>query len=110
MKQFVVFAVLCVIVSVQALTDEQKAKVKQVSEKCIASSGADPASVEKGRKDENADVRLDKVKEKISNDLTEAQIETLFATCKPKATVPVDKAAEFWKCYWANTPKRIELV
>lgn len=107
--------------------------MKQVSEKCIASSGADPASVEKGRKgefgddpkirafifcllkateilDENADVRLDKVKEKISNDLTEAQIETLFATCKPKATVPVDKAAEFWKCYWANTPKRIELV
>nr|AKC58530.1 odorant binding protein 9 [Anomala corpulenta] len=133
MKQIIVLAVLCVIVSVQALTDEQKAKLKVVSDKCIASSGADPSSVEKGRKgefgddpklkefifcllkatemlDDNADVRLDKIKAKISKDLTEAEIDTLLGKCKPTATVPVEKAAEFWKCYWANTPKRIELV
>nr|AKI84359.1 OBP1 [Holotrichia parallela] len=133
MKQIVVLAVLCVIVSVQALTDEQKAKVKVAAEKCIASSGADPASIEKARKgefgddaklkefifcllkvtemvDDNADVRLDKIKEKLTKDLTEAEITTLLGKCKPTATIPVEKAAEFYKCYWANTPKRIELV
>ncbi|KRT82561.1 hypothetical protein AMK59_3534, partial [Oryctes borbonicus] len=116
MKQFIVVAVLCVIVYVQALTDEQKAKVKVASEKCVGETGVDPKLVAQGRQgefvddpklkqfilcflkateilDDNADVRADKVKEKLSKDVSEAELDGLLTKCKPAGSDPVEKAS-----------------
>ncbi|GJQ86831.1 putative odorant binding protein [Trypoxylus dichotomus] len=133
MKRFIIVTVLCIVVSVQALTDEQKAKVKAASAKCAKDTSVDPTLVQKGREgvfvddpklrafilcflqateilDSNGDAQVDKVKQKLSKDITEADIDTLLAKCKPTASDPAQKAGDFWQCYWNNAPKHIQLV
>nr|AZL87163.1 odorant binding protein 21 [Holotrichia oblita] len=133
MKQFVIVVALCVIVSVQAITDEQKAKVKEYQTACVASTGVDPKLVEEGEKgnfitdaklrefiscflkktgiqDEAGEIQASVIKQKLANDYTEAEIDAVLAKCKSSGGTPAEVAAAFYKCYWANASKHVPLV
>nr|AKI84383.1 OBP25 [Holotrichia parallela] len=133
MKQFVTVLALCVIVSVQAITDEQKAKVKQYQGECLASTGVDKKLVEEGEKgnfivdpklrqfiscfltktgiqNEAGEIQGSVIKQKLAADYTESEIDTILEKCKNDEKTPADIAAVFYKCYWANADKHVPLV
>lgn len=58
---------------------------------------------------ENGDPRPEKIKEKLRDDYTPAQIDDFLTKCTPKSTDLIEKIGEFWKCYRANAPKPIDL-
>lgn len=116
----------------QALTAEQKALAEEHHQKCLAESGVDIELVEKGRKgefvvnpklreyllcflkesefvDDAGNLRSDKIKEKLSQDFSEAEINEVLTKCQSNAKTPQEKAAAFYVCYWTTSQKHVDI-
>ncbi|KAI4468723.1 odorant binding protein-related [Holotrichia oblita] len=128
----VVLVQLCLILSAQALTEEQKDKVTKHGLKCLAETNVDISLVEKGQHgefiddplleefvycflkaseiiDKDGHPRANKIKEKLSHDATASEINKFLTKCVPTASTPQKRAAELWKCYWETSSVHIIL-
>nr|AKC58520.1 odorant binding protein 14 [Anomala corpulenta] len=133
MQKLLVFVVqMCLILSIQALTIEEKATVTKIGKKCIEETKVDVKLVEKGERGEFADdpklkefvfcflkasdiinadgyPKPDEIKVRLANDAPVSEIDDVLSQCESKAATPVDRAADLWKCYWKKSPVHIPL-
>ncbi|XP_063904896.1 B1 protein-like [Zophobas morio] len=132
MKAFIVL--VAVAISVQALTDEQKEKIKTYHKDCAAASGVDQDLVARGRKgdfvddpklkehlfcvskkagfqNDAGDVQTEVLKAKLNAELKDQEVTNkLVEKCAVKKATPQDTAFESFKCYYENTPHHISIA
>nr|QNC49766.1 odorant binding protein 1 [Trissolcus japonicus] len=99
MKFFIAVFALCIVGALGALTDEQKAKLKEHKEHCFTETGVDPAVVENVKKGQFVqDPKLACftacVMKRIGVMNANGSINEEVARAKLPATVSVEKAAE----------------
>ncbi|KAH0819362.1 hypothetical protein MTP99_000182 [Tenebrio molitor] len=132
MKVFVVF--VFAVVAVQALTDEQKEKIKAYHKECSAQSGVDQELISKARKGDFADdpklkehlfcfskkagfqndagdIQKDVLKTKLNAELKdEAATDKLIEKCAVKKATPQETAFDTIKCYYENSPTHVSIA
>ncbi|XP_029157120.1 general odorant-binding protein 56a-like [Nylanderia fulva] len=122
----IIFAFTIVTVLGSGLTDEQKEKLKQYKESCIAESGVDPTVVENAKKGEidvndeklacflncivkkigiinaNGDIDWEVARAKAPSSLSQEQIERIQTNCQNVAGSGCQKGANLVKCFKEN--------
>lgn len=116
------------------LTDEQKAKLVQYYNDCLASTQVDKEVVAKARRGEFSDdpklkeffgcmfkkagfqnddgeIQVDVIRQKMPDDVDKAEADKVIAACQDKkGGTPAETAFEVYKCYWEATPNHISLA
>ncbi|XP_044745333.1 uncharacterized protein LOC123307181 [Coccinella septempunctata] len=133
MMKFLVVAA-CAIIAVQALTDEQKEKLKNYSTACSESTGVDKEAITNARKglftdnekykdylfcmskkigyqNEAGEIQKDVLREKALTALKDEKlVDNLIEKCAVAKDTPQNTAFETIKCYYENNPKHIPLA
>jgi hypothetical protein len=118
----------------QALTDEQKEKIKAYHKECSAQSGVDQELISKARKgdftddpklkehlfcfskkagfqNDAGDIQKDVLKTKLNAELKdEAATDKLIEKCAVKKATPQETAFDTIKCYYENSPTHVSLA
>nr|AVH84924.1 odorant binding protein 17 [Harmonia axyridis]QTE76116.1 odorant binding protein 8 [Harmonia axyridis] len=132
MKFLVVAA--CVLLTVQALTDEQREKLKEHSTACAKSTGVDPEAIANAKKgtfsddekfkdylfcvskkigfqNEAGEIQKDVVKQKATVALKDEKlVDEIIKKCAVVKDTPQNTAFEVAKCYYENNAKHSSLV
>ncbi|KAI7815286.1 odorant binding protein [Rhyzopertha dominica] len=133
MKAFVAVAVLAFVVCAQALSEEQKNKIKQISTECQQKSGVDQQLIQKARKgeftndpklkahllcfaqkagfmNEKNEIQSEAIKAKITPDVGADEATKVTQKCAAiKSATPEQTAFDVFKCFFDNTTKHISL-
>ncbi|RZC37080.1 PBP GOBP domain containing protein [Asbolus verrucosus] len=130
----IIIAVALAVVGVQALTDEQKEKIKAYHKDCSAESGVDQDLISKARKGEfvddaklkehlfcfskkagfqndAGDIQEDVIRTKLNAELKDLDATNkLITKCAVKKDTPQQTAFDTIKCYYENTPTHVTLA
>ncbi|KAL6262521.1 hypothetical protein P5V15_005317 [Pogonomyrmex californicus] len=126
MKAIVIVFAISLVTVLGALTEEQKAKLRQYKETCIAETGVDATMVENAKKGEiaegdeklacfatcllkkigimtaNGDIDWEVARAKIPSGVPQEQADQLYNACKDVSGTGCEKGGNVFKCFYEN--------